>query len=506
MTTTSPPPATHGHAAGNRAVHSPHAHHGHGYGPNHDGGDGARRSWTILVIALAAQILVVLDISVVNTALPTIGHSLHLSGGDLQWLVTAYLMMSGGGLLLGGRVADFFPRRKVFLSGLAMFTVRLGVSAVAGSAGSSSPPGRLRGFGAALMTPAAPGLIITTYTGAQRRSGLTLWGTVGSLGVAAGVLFGGALTTWAGWQMIFWINVPIGALAFCAALAKLPKEPSTHPGLAKLDLPGGAAALVGLGALIFGIESSTSHGWTSPRTIVAFAVAAVVLGAFSKLERRVPNPLVAPHTWRVRSLVAGTGTMAGITGILVGVIFLISIFCQTVLGYSALRTGLALLPLAAAIMVSAHVASHLLQHMSARVVAASGLVAAAAGAFLLQRATAHPGSYATTLLPAIIILGLGAGVVFIAVSISAMADVPGAHAGMASGLLMTGHEVGAALGVAVLGAAATWAGTLATPDGAATGTGRGFAAAAVLALIVAGVSALTLPKTKATAGAPIHLH
>jgi hypothetical protein len=287
---------------------------------------------------------------------------------------------------------------------------------------------------------------------------------------------------------------------------KLPKHPATHPGLSQLDLLGGAAVVGGLGTLIFGIESITSHGWTAPRTLAAFTAAIALLAGFSMIERRVSNPLVHPHTWRVRSLVAGTGTMAGITAILVGVIFLISIFCQTVLGYSALITGLALLPLAAAITASAHVAGHLLQHLSARTVAASGLVAAAAGAFLLQRATAHPGSYLTTLLPAVIVLGLGAGVVFIAVSISAMGEVPPSHAGMASGLLMTGHEVGAALGVAILGAAASSAGTLATAAGAAVGTGRGFAVAGIIALIVAGVSALTLPKTKATADAPIHMH
>jgi EmrB/QacA subfamily drug resistance transporter len=506
MTTTDAPPATHGDAARKPHGHSPHAHHGHGAGPHLDRDDGARRPWTVLAIALAAQILVVLDISVVNTALPTIGHSLHLRGGDLQWLVTAYLLMSGGGLLLGGRIADVFPRRRVFLTGLAVFTMASVGSALAASAGVLIAARAGQGLGAALMTPAALSLITTTYTGAQRTRGLTLWGMVGSLGIAAGVLFGGALTTWAGWQMIFWINVPIGAIAFCVAVVKLPKQPATHPGLAQLDLAGGTAVVLGLGTLIFGIESITSHGWTSPRTIAAFTVATVLLGAFSTLERRVKNPLVPPHTWRLRSLVAGTGTMAGITAILVGVIFLISIFCQTVLGYSALRTGLALLPLAAAITASAHLAGHLLQHLSARTVASSGLIAAAAGAFLLQRATAHPGSYVTTLLPAVIVLGLGAGVVFIAVSISAMAEIPTAHAGMASGLLMTGHEVGAALGVAVLGAAASSAGTLATAAGAAVGTGRGFAVAGMLALIVAGVSALTLPKTKATAGAPIHMH
>ena len=506
MTTTDAPPATHGDAGRMPHGHSPHAHHGYGAGLHLDSDDGARRPWTVLAIALAAQILVVLDISVVNTALPTIGHSLHLRGGDLQWLVTAYLLMSGGGLLLGGRIADVFPRRRVFLTGLAVFTMGSVISALAGNAGVLIAARAGQGLGAALMTPAALSLITTTYSGAQRTRGLTLWGMVGSLGIAAGVLFGGVLTTWAGWQMIFWINVPIGAIAFCIAVVKLPKLPATHPGLAQLDLPGGAAVVLGLGTLIFGIESVTSHGWTAPRTIAAFIAATVLLGAFSRHEQRVAHPLVPPHTWRLRSLVAGTGTMAGITAILVGVIFLISIFCQTVLGYSALRTGLALLPLAAAITASAHVAGHLLQHLTARTVAASGLIAAAAGAFLLQRATAHPGSYVTTLLPAVIVLGLGAGVGFIAVSISAMAEVPTAHAGMASGLLMTGHEVGAALGVAVLGAAASSAGTLATAAGAAVGTGRGFAVAGMLALIVAAVSALTLPKTKATAGAPIHMH
>jgi EmrB/QacA subfamily drug resistance transporter len=506
MTIADAPHSTPGHTASKPERHSPRAHHGHGHGPHHDGDEGARRPWTVLVIALAAQILVVLDISVVNTALPTIGHSLHLRGGDLQWLVTAYLLMSGGGLLLGGRIADVFPRRRVFLTGLAVFTMASVASALAASAGMLIAARAGQGLGAALMTPAALSLITTTYTGAQRTRGLTLWGMVGSLGIAAGVLFGGALTTWAGWQMIFWINVPIGVIAFCVAVVKLPKQPAGHAGLAQLDLPGGAAVVLGLGTLVFGIESITSHGWTAPQTIAAFTAAIALLGAFRIIERRVAKPLVPPHTWRVRSLVAGTGTMAGVTAILVGVIFLISIFCQTVLGYSALRTGLALLPLAAAITASAHIAGHLLRHLSARTVAASGLVAAAVGAFLLQRATSHPGSYVTTLLPAMIVLGMGAGVVFIAVSISAMAEVPNAHAGMASGLLMTGHEVGAALGVAVLGAAAASAGTLITAAGAAVGTGRGFAVAGLLALAVAGIAALTLPKTKAAAGAPMHMH
>ena len=377
MTHTGLAPTTDRDTARKPHHHSPDAHHSHDPATQHDGDDGVRRPWTVLAIALAAQILVVLDISVVNTALPTIGHSLHLHGSDLQWLVTAYLLMSGGGLLLGGRIADVFPRRRVFLTGLAIFTMASAGSALASSAGMLIAARAGQGLGAALMTPAALSLITTTYTGAQRTRGLALWGMVGSLGIAAGVLFGGALTTWASWQMIFWINVPIGAIAFCIGVVKLPKRPVTHSGLVQLDLVGGVVVVLGLAALVFGIESVSSHGWTSPRTIAALTAATVLLAAFSRIERRVANPLVPPHTWRLRSLVSGTGTMAGVTAILVGVIFLISIFCQTVLGYSALRTGLALLPLAAAITASAHVAGHLLQHLSARTVAAFGMVAAA---------------------------------------------------------------------------------------------------------------------------------
>ncbi len=174
---------------------------------------GTRKSWALLAVALAAQILVVLDISVVNTALPSIGRSLHLEGGQLQWLVTAYLMMSGGGLLLGGRIADLLSRRRVFLTGLSLFTVASLVSGFADSGSQLIAARAVQGLSAALLTPSALSLIMTTYAGTQRKTALAMWGAVGSLGVAGGVLLGGALTTWASWQAIFWINVPIGVVA-----------------------------------------------------------------------------------------------------------------------------------------------------------------------------------------------------------------------------------------------------------------------------------------------------
>ncbi len=472
--------------------------------PEHDEGT-SRRPWSVLAIALIAQVLVVLDISVVNTALPTIGRSLQLPGNDLQWLVTAYLLMSGGGLLLGGRVADLLPRRRVFLTGLALFTFASLLAGFAGSLGVLIASRATQGLGAALMTPAALSLIMTTYAGAQRARGLALWAAVGSMGVAAGVLFGGALTTWAGWQTIFWINVPVGAAAFVAAIVVLPKDRSEHAGLRRMDLPGGITVVAGLGALLLGIQGASQHGWTSARTLALFVAGAALLAVFGAIERRVSSPLVPPHTWKVKTLVSGTAVMLGATGILVGVIFLTSVFVQTVLGYTALQTGLAFLPLALAMAAAVHLASHLASKVSARTLAVTGLTLTVAGALLLSRAPVG-GHYVTDLLPALLVLGFGIGLVFVSASMTAMTGIPPQHAGMASGFLMTGHEVGAALGVAVVSAVAATAGTLTSAAGATDAFGRGMLATAVLGAVVAVVAFATMPATRQAPGTAMSMH
>ncbi len=461
--------------------------------------DGPRRSWAVLAVALIAQVLVVLDISVVNTALPSIGESLKLRSGDLQWLVTAYLMMSGGGLLLGGRVADLLSRRRVFLTGLAVFTGASLLSGFASNATELIAARAAQGLSAALLTPAALSLITTTYSGAQRRKGLAMWGAVGSLGVAAGVLVGGALTTWAGWQAIFWVNVPIGAVALLAAFKSLPHARTASVGLRQFDLPGAATALGGLMALMYALGGAATSGWLSTRTVAALSLSAVLLAAFVLIERRAGQPLIPPHTWKVGSLVTGTTVMLGITGILVGAVFLTSIYLQSVLGFSALRAGLAFLPFALAITAGAQVARHLLGHLAPRYLAAGGLVITAGAAVLLSTAGASA-RYATDLLPGLVILGLGVGMVFVPVSVTAMAGIPSQHAGMASGFLMTGHEVGAALGVAVLSAVATTAGSLTSPEGIVAGFSRGFAAAAIIAGVIAVIALRRMPSTPVTAG------
>jgi EmrB/QacA subfamily drug resistance transporter len=465
-----------------------------------------RTSWAVLALALVSQVLVVLDISVVNTALPTIGDALRLSSSDLQWLVTAYLLISGGGLLLGGRIADLLPRRRVFITGMAIFTSSSLLSGLASTASALIGARAGQGLGAALMTPAALSLIMTTYSGAQRARGLALWGAVGGLGIAAGVMVGGALTTWAGWQAIFWVNVPIGVVALAFALRILPPEATDRARLASFDVPGAVTVVAGLAALMFGVAGTTTAGWASTRTIASLLVSGSLLAAFVAIERRMPRPLVPPHTWSVKSLVAGTAVMSGVTGLLVGAVFLSSIFMQTVLGYSAIQAGTAFLPLALALVVGTHVARHVMGHASPRHLAVAGLLTTAVGATMLSAASSTA-SYAANLLPGLMVVGVGTGAVFVAVSASAMAGVPAQHAGMASGFLMTGHEVGAALGVAVLSAVASSAGSFTTVHGASAAFSRGFVAAAVLAAVVALFALLRMPTTPSTGGvAHLHMH
>jgi EmrB/QacA subfamily drug resistance transporter len=464
----------------------------------------SRKSWALLGVALAAQILVVLDISVVNTALPSIGRSLDLGGSQLQWLVTAYLMMSGGGLLLGGRIADLMSKRLVFLTGLALFTVASLLSGFAETGGELIATRSIQGLSAALLTPAALALIMTTYAGSQRKAALALWGAVGSLGVAAGVLLGGAITTWTSWQFIFWINAPIGLVAFLIGRRIIAKDSTPRPAISAFDLPGATAVIGGLATLIYGLGGTATHGWWSVHTVLAFVASIVLLVTFQKLERRATHPLFPPHVWKLDSLVSGTTVMLGVTGILVGTVFLTSIFLQTVLGFTALGTGLAFAPFALAITAGTIVARHLLAHLSPRTIATGGLLITIGAALLLSTAgsDAH---YAGDILPGLLALGLGVGMVFVPVSVTSMAGIPSSHAGVASGFLMTGHEIGAALGVAVLSAVASTAGSLTTASGAADAFSRGFVGAAAMGAVVAVFALLRMSKTVAAGGGG-HLH
>ncbi len=290
-------------------------------------------------------------------------------------------MMSGGGLLLGGRIADLLSRRGVFLTGLALFTIASLVSGFADNGSQLVAARAVQGLSAALLTPSALALIMTTYAGAQRKTALAMWGAVGSLGVAAGVLLGGAVTTWASWQFIFWINGPVGLVALIVGHRIIAKQTVTRPSLADFDLPGAVTVIAGLASLIYALGGTATHGWWSVRRPWRpWSSRPSWWRPSSSSSRRASKPLFPPHVWKLKALVSGTTVMLGVTGILVGAVFLTSIFLQTVLGYSALETGLAFLPFALAITVGTVVARHLLDHVSPRGIATTGLLITAGAA------------------------------------------------------------------------------------------------------------------------------
>jgi EmrB/QacA subfamily drug resistance transporter len=459
----------------------------------------AKQPWTVLALVGLAQFMVVLDVTVVNVALPSIGRELDFAAADLQWVVTAYVLVSGGLLLLGGRAADLLGRRQVFLTGLLLFTAASLAAGLAPSAGALVAARASQGLGAALMSPAALSIVTTTYSGRRRVIALGVWGAIASAGAAAGVLFGGILTTLLSWEWVFFVNLPIGLATAPLAVRMVPASAPPRAAERHLDIPGALTVTSGLVLFVYAIEGADSHGWGSLRTLALLGAAAGLLAAFAARERAAARPLVPPAIWKVRSLVAGAGLMLGATGLMVGAFFLNSLYLQHTLGATALETGLAFLPLAVVIGAGAHVGSRLVPRIGARVVATGGLGLVSGGALLLAAAPDRS-TYVPDLLPGFLVLGAGAGLAIVSASIAAMAEVSHDRAGLASGLLTTAHEVGAALGVAVLSA------VIAGAAGGPSGYEEGFLAAAVGAGVLAVIALALVPSVRSApaAGAMPH--
>jgi EmrB/QacA subfamily drug resistance transporter len=439
--------------------------------------------------------MVVLDVTVVNVALPSIADALSLGAGRLSWVVTAYVLFTGGLMLLGGRLADLTDRRAVFLAGLGLFTSASLASGLAWSGEALIAARALQGAGAALLLPAALSIVTTAYSGRQRAVALGVWSALGSAGAAAGVLLGGILVTALDWRWIFFVNVPVGIAIAVLTPQVLAAMPAARERAARrFDLPGAAALMAGLVSLVLAIEGTGEHGWTSARTLALAALAAVLLGAFAAIERSAPRPLVPPATWGRRSLVSGAGMMLAATGVLVGAFFLGSLSMQHVLGFSALETGLAFLPLALVILAGAHLSSHVLPRLGTRPPMVAGMALAGLGALLLSRAGADA-SYAADLLPGFLAVGFGAGMAFVAVSVVTMDRIAHEEAGLASGMLSTAHELGAAIGVAVLAAVAL-----------SGGIGDAFAVSAAVGAAGALAALVAVPPAKPEPGARMAVH
>jgi MFS family permease len=312
-------------------------------------------------------------------------------------------------------------------------------------------------------------------------------------------MLGGMLTTWLSWRWVFLVNVPVGATAALLTPRLVAASAGAAAGRSR-DVPGVVAAVAGLGVLVYALSGAADHGWGSARTLGLLALAALLLGAFAAIERAVADPLVPPPVWRERSLAYGAAAMLGATGILAGSFFLDSLYLQRVLGWSALDTGLAFLPFVAAIALGVHATSHLIARAGSRALIVAGMALVTAGALLLALAPDRA-VYATDLLPAFVLVGFGIGLVFPAVSITAMSEVDHDRAGLASGVLNTAHEIGAALGVAVLSAVAAG-----TSGGLAAGYGAALLATAIAAGVIAAAAAAVVPAVRPPAGTPVSVH
>jgi EmrB/QacA subfamily drug resistance transporter len=407
-----------------------------------------RRRWIGLAVIVTAQFMVVLDVAIVNVALPTIKTDLHFSQESLQWVVTAYSILFGGVLLLGGRMADLLGRRRMFTAGLALFTGMSLLDGLAWSEGSLIAFRSLQGLGAALLSPAALSILTTTFEeGRDRNLALGIWGAVSGSGAAAGVLLGGALTSALSWSWIFFINVPVGALVLALA-PRLLDESRAAVNHRHFDVPGAAAITGGLMLLVYGMTRAAQHGWGSAETIALLATSAAMIVAFVGIELRSSAPLLPMRLFRLRTL-----SGSNLSGLLLGAalfsqFFLLTLYMQQVLHYSALQTGVAYITLTVATIVFANVSQALALRVGIRRLLPVGLLLVAAATVLYAQLPVH-GHYFWDLFPAFLLAGIGMAFAFIPITIGALAGIKPAEAGVASGLIATSQQVGGAIGVAV---------------------------------------------------------
>jgi len=404
--------------------------------------------WVILAVVGAAFFMTILDVAIVNVAIPSIQKDLHIAESTVQWVVTAYAITFGGFLLLGGRMADLIGRRLIFIVGLVIFTIASLTCGLSSGAGMLIASRAVQGVGAAIISPAALSIVTTTFTeGAERNKALGIWGALGGSGAAAGVLFGGVLTKYLGWQWIFFVNVPVGAVVFALTRPVVP-ESRADLGHNEFDAGGAISVTGGLALLVYAISKAPEVGWGSGQTIGLLIGSLVVLAAFVLWEQRSNAPLVPFGIFRIRTL-----TGANVVGLLLGAtiyanFFILTLYVQQILGWSALKTGLTFLATAGTVPIWAGVAQALVTKIGPRLVMTVGLAILAVSVLGYTRLPVH-GHYWPDLLPIYLVFAAGLAFGFIPVTIAGFIGVPPHQAGLASGLLNTTQQIGGALGVAI---------------------------------------------------------
>src|SRR4051812_18223576 len=413
-----------------------------------------RRKWLALALLATTQFVIVLDAAIVNVAIPSIGRELHFSEENLTWIPNAYALTFGGFLLLGGRMADLLGRRRLFMAGLVLFSLASLLGGLSTTEGQLIAARALQGLGAALLAPSALSMVTTTFAeGAERNKALGVWGAVSGSGGAAGVLLGGVLTEYLGWEWVLWVNVPIGVVAAILA-PRLLVESRKAAETRTFDALGAITVTAGLSLLVYALVDTINAGWGSSQTIGLLALSAALIGVFVLTELRSRAPLMPFRIFRLRTL-----TGANVVGLLIGsaifaMFFFLSRYMQQVLGYDALKAGLSYLPLAIAIIVSAGIASQLVTKLGFKPVLVAGM-ALVTVALLWFAQVPVDGSYVSDLLAPMVIAAVGLGFAFVPVTIAAVSNISADDSGLASGLINTSQQVGGALGLAILGTIAS---------------------------------------------------
>lgn len=408
-----------------------------------------RRWWALIAVSLAT-IMSYLDNNVINVALPTIQRNLHLSVSGLEWVVSSYLLVFAGLVLVGGRVADVYGRRRIFLAGLAVFTLASLAAGLAGSGGFLIAARALQGFGAALMVPATLAIITAAFTDARERTAaIGIWGAIGALGLALGPVIGGFISQHAHWGWIFLINVPIGVITFALAIPAI-SESRAESVSKRLDFPGLASSAIALFALTYALIDGEDRGWTSPLILTAFAVAAVALAAFLAAESRREEPMVPLSMFRSRAFSGGTATMMIWGFSIFGIYFFTSLYMQGILGFSPSKAGLSIVPMALLLAVFAVISPRVVTVIGGHRTVALGMALMVAGLVLFSRT--GQGTTLTGLLPAFVVFGAGSGLMNVPLTEIVIGAAPDAQTGVASALFNDSREVAGLLGVTVIGA------------------------------------------------------
>ena len=414
--------------------------------------------WLILVLLALAQFMVVLDVSIVNVALPSIQKAFNMTQTDLQWIVTAYTITFGGFLLLGGRNADLFGRRKTFLGGVIVFTLASLADGLAQSGQQLIIFRAIQGLAGAYMSPAALSIVLVTYKeGHERNVALSVWGAVASGGAAFGVLLGGILTQYLDWRWIFFVNVPIGIFVVLASLRILGKH-EVDLGHKNLDLPGAVLGTGGLMTLVYGLVKAPQYGWGSAHTAIFMTVSFVLLAGFVLNEWKAKHPLMPLHIFKIRNLSGANLLMVCMAAGLFANFFFTSLYLQVVLGYSPVKTGISFLLVPVVIGAVATNIPRVIQKVGYRKILMVSPLFLSAALYFLSHIPVQ-GDYWHHVAPGLILMGIGMGATFVASTVAATSGVPHHESGLASGILNTSQQVGGAVGLAVLTGLATSATT-----------------------------------------------